>query len=166
MVEEGSSFMSSVQGVNTDTNSLSLINALSIPSGLSPAELGAAEQILAEAASGTITTAQAQAQLAALTSSQSQSTPQGSSQVTGAHHHGRHHEGSEETQGTQSQTLASVLNLSSEQQSEITSILKKAQSNGSTPEDVLSQITSVLTPAQQQTLANFGSQPPLFTTTA
>jgi hypothetical protein len=159
--------MSSIQGVNSDTSSLALSVTLSLPSGLTPAQLGQAEQILEQAASGTISTAQAQAELAALTDSQSQATSQGGTQVSGTHHHhGHHHEASSDASGSASETLASVLNLSTQQQSEITSILQAAQKNGSSPSDVQAQINGVLTPAQQQQLANLNDQPPVFTTTA
>ena len=143
--------MSGVHGISNNV-------ALSLPSGLSAADYGQAEEILEEAESGSISTAQAQAELASLLSGQTQST---STSVSSSNA-----QGSQQATGTQSETLAAALDLSPEQQSQIASILKSAQQNGSTPQDVLSQIDGILTPSQQQTLANLQNQPPLFSTTA
>ena len=136
--------------------------SISIPADLTPAQEAQVAQILGELSSGSITAAQAQAQISAISGSQQQPAP--------PPHHGHHHEMG---------TLSSALNLTSDQESQIASIIQGAQGNASSPQSVLSQIDAVLTPAQQQKLAQLlsptysssgtqssGGQPSLFTTTA
>jgi Spy/CpxP family protein refolding chaperone len=117
-------------------------------------------------------TAQQQAQIQSIFSSNSQSgnqtptqlfqqvenvlTPQQQAQLktdleTLSKHHHHHHGGGGESGAN---SLLSQLNLSSTQQSQVSSILQSAQASGSTPSDVLSQINNVLTPAQQQQLVS------------
>jgi len=67
-----------------------------------------------------------------------------------AHHHHHHHGGGD----SQSNSLLSQLDLSSTQQSQISSILQSAQGSGTTASSILSQIDNVLTPAQQQQLVS------------
>jgi Spy/CpxP family protein refolding chaperone len=55
-------------------------------------------------------------------------------------------------QSSSANDLLANLNLTSDQQSQIDSILKSAQSNGTSSADVLTQIEAILTPAQQSTL--------------
>jgi Spy/CpxP family protein refolding chaperone len=116
-------------------------------------------------------TAQQQAQIQSIFSSNSQSgnqaqtptqlfqqvenvlTPQQQAQLKtdletlSAHHHHHHHGGE-----SGANSLLSQLDLSSTQQSQITSILQSAQSSGTSASGVLGQIDNVLTPAQQQQL--------------
>jgi Spy/CpxP family protein refolding chaperone len=170
------------------TSSLSIsqsnsTSSISIPSDLTPAEEAEVQSILGQLASGSITAAQAQAEISAVTSSaqtQTQSTQGQGTQGTQPHHHHHHGKPPDGADGTSpAQTLATALDLTSDQQSQIASIVQTAQQNGTDPATVLSQIDSVLTPEQQQKLAQLlsptyssvgtnstGSQPPLFSTTA
>lgn len=158
--------------------------SISIPANLTPQQEAQVQQILSELASGAITPAQAQGEIASILTPQQQTTLQNSLQSAGGSHHAHHgHHGkhADSTDGTspQPQTLSAALNLTTDQESEIASIIQQAQTNGSTPAAVLSQIEGVLTPSQQQQLAQMlsptyssvgttgnGSQPPLFSTTA
>jgi Spy/CpxP family protein refolding chaperone len=134
---------------------------------------------LGQLASGSITAAQAQSEISAISSSSGQNS--GSTQgASGTHpHHGHHGEHAGKADGTsQAQTLTSALGLTSTQESQIASIVQSAQQSNAEPTTVLSQIEGVLTPDQQQKLAQLlaptyssvgtgtGSQPPLFSTTA
>lgn len=162
---------SSALGEGSQSNAAASLSALSLPANLTPQQQGQLQQILQEVQSGAITPAQAQAEISAIVSAQSQQTSQSGSQASSTqHHHGHHH---------QSQTLASALNLTTDQQSQIASIIQSAQKNGDSSSNVLSQIENVLTPTQQQQLAQLlsptysstgnyasGSQPPLVSTTA
>ncbi|MGH7715289.1 MAG: hypothetical protein ACREML_04750 [Vulcanimicrobiaceae bacterium] len=143
------------------TSSLSIAqsnssSSISIPSDLTPAQDAEVQSILAQLASGSITAAQAQAEISAMTSSgqtQAQGTQGQAAQGAQPHHH-HHGKASDAADGSsQGQTLASALNLTSDQQSQIASIVQTAQQNGTDPATVLSQIDSVLTPDQQQKLA-------------
>jgi Spy/CpxP family protein refolding chaperone len=174
-------------GLSGITSSLSIAqstssSSISIPSDLTPSEEAEVSSILGQLASGAITPAQAQAEISAMTSSsqtETQSTQGQGAQATQPHHH-HHSKGADGSDGTsQAQTLASSLDLTSDQESQIASIVQTAQQNNTDPATVLSQIDSILTPDQQQKLAQLlsptyssvgtngtGSQPPLFSTTA
>lgn len=67
-----------------------------------------------------------------------------------AHHHHHHSSGGDSS----SNSVLSQLDLSNTQQTQIGSILQSAQAGGTTPSNVLSQINSILTPAQQQQLVS------------
>ncbi|MGA3037491.1 MAG: hypothetical protein ABSE64_08370 [Vulcanimicrobiaceae bacterium] len=153
--------------------------SISIPTDLSPAQDAEVQSILGQLASGSITAAQAQSEISAISSSSGQNS--GSTQgASGTHpHHGHHGEHAGKADGTsQAQTLTSALGLTSTQESQIASIVQSAQQSNAEPTTVLSQIEGVLTPDQQQKLAQLlaptyssvgtgtGSQPPLFSTTA
>lgn len=175
-------------GLSGITSSLAIAqstssNSISIPADLTPSEEAEVSSILGQLASGSITAAQAQAEISAMTSgsqTQTQSTQGQGAQATQTHHHHHHSKAADGTDGTsQAQTLASALDLTSDQQSQIASIVQTAQQNNTDPATVLSQIDSILTPEQQQKLAQLlsptyssvgtngtGSQPPLFSTTA
>jgi Spy/CpxP family protein refolding chaperone len=151
-------------------------SSISIPTDLTPAQESEVQSILGQLASGSITSAQAQSEISAIASGTA-----GSQDTSGAHvHHGHHGKHAGEADGaSQAQTLASALDLTTDQQSQIASIVQTAQKSQASPASVLSQIESVLTPEQQQKLAQLlsptyssvgtnstGSQPPLFSTTA
>lgn len=152
-------------------------SSISIPSNLSPAQESEVASILTQLASGAITAAEAQSEISALSSGTQGS--QGASAGAHAHHahHGKHSDAADGA--SQAQTLASALDLTADQQTQIASIIQSAQQNQASPSSVLSQIQGVLTPDQQQKLAQLlsptyssvgtnstGSQPPLFSTTA
>ena len=154
-------------------------SSIAIPSNLTPAQEAEVQSILGQLASGSITAAQAQSEISALSSSTQ--SGQGAQGSQGTHvHHGHHGEHADAAGGSsQAQTLASALDLTSDQQTQIASIVQSAQQSNASPTTVLSQIESVLTPEQQQKLAQLlsptysavgtsdtGSQPPLFSTTA
>lgn len=149
-------------------------SSISIPSDLTPAQDAEVQSILGQLASGSITAAQAQSEISAISSSGSQNSG-GTQGASGTHvHHGHHGE-----HAGKAQTLSSALGLTSDQESQIASIVQSAQQSNAEPSSVLSQIEAVLTPEQQQKLAQLlsptyssvgtnstGSQPPLFSTTA
>lgn len=151
-------------------------SSISIPSDLTPAQEAEVQSILGQLASGSITSAQAQSEISALASGTQNNQSTQSTQGPHPHHghHGKHADGA----GAQGQTLASALDLTADQQSQIGSLVQSAQQNNTPPSTLLSQIESVLTPDQQQKLAQLlsptyssagtstGSQPPLFSTTA
>ncbi|HTX02391.1 MAG TPA: hypothetical protein VMD07_01820 [Candidatus Acidoferrales bacterium] len=167
---------SSASLASTQTEST---GSISIPTDLTPAQDAEVQSILGQLASGAITAAQAQSEISAISSSSSGSSGTQNSGGTGATqpthhgHHGKHGDGT-----GQAQTLTSALGLTSTQESQIASIVQSAQQTNADPSDVLSQIDAVLTPEQQQKLAQLltptyssggtgtGSQPPLFSTTA
>jgi Spy/CpxP family protein refolding chaperone len=95
---------------------------------------------------GTITPDLAQSQLTSILTPQQQQTLQTDIQnLQAAHqHHSRHHHSSG--------SALSQLGLTSDQQSQISQIIQSAQTEGTSPNDVLSQIEKALTPAQQQQL--------------
>lgn len=158
------------QSLTTDAGSIS------IPANLTPAQSAEVEQILGQLASGSITAAQAASEIAGIAS---QGTSQSSSGPTSGVHHGHHHHADATNDAASGQTLSSALGLSTDQESQIASIVQSAQQNGTEPATVLTQIEGVLTPEQQQKLAQLlsptyssigtnatGSGPPLFSTTA
>jgi hypothetical protein len=154
--------------------------SISIPTDLSPAQDAEVQSILGQLASGSITAAQAQSEISAISSSVGQSGSSGTQGASGTQpHHGHHGDHAGKAEGaSQAQTLSSALGLSSTQESQIASIVQSAQQSNAEPTTVLSQIEGVLTPDQQQKLAQLlaptyssvgtgtGSQPPLFSTTA
>jgi Spy/CpxP family protein refolding chaperone len=81
---------------------------------------------------------------------QQQQTLKSDLETLGSHHH--HHHG-----GSGSSDPLSQLDLTSDQQTQIQGILSSAQTNGTSPSSVLSQINGVLTTAQQQQLASLFS---------
>ena len=151
--------------------------SISIPTDLTPAQDAEVQSILGQLASGSITAAQAQSEISAISSSSSQSAGAQGAQHTHHGHHGKHADGADGA--SQAQTLSSALGLTTDQESQIASIVQSAQKSNTDPASVLSQIDAVLTPEQQQKLAQLlsptyssvgtnstGSQPPLFSTTA
>jgi len=149
-------------------------SSISIPSDLTPAQDAEVQSILGQLASGSITAAQAQSEISAISSSGSQNSG-GTQGASGTHVHHAHHG----EHAGKAQTLSSALGLTTDQESQIASIVQSAQQNNAEPSSVLSQIEAVLTPEQQQKLAQLlsptyssvgtnstGSQPPLFSTTA
>ncbi len=152
--------------------------SISIPTDLSPAQDAEVQSILGQLASGSITAAQAQSEISAISSSSGQSS--GTQGASGTQvHHGHHGDHSGKADGaSKAQTLSSALGLTSDQESQIASIVQSAQQSNAEPSTVLSQIEGILTPGQQQKLAQLlsptyssvgtgtGSQPPLFSTTA
>ncbi len=155
-------------------------SSISIPSDLTPAQDAEVQSILGQLASGSITAAQAQSEISAISSSSPQSTgTQGSGGTQGTQHTHHGHHGEHADGASQSQTLSSALGLTTDQESQIASIVQSAQQSNAEPSSVLSQIEAILTPQQQQKLAQLlsptyssvgtngtGSQPPLFSTTA
>jgi Spy/CpxP family protein refolding chaperone len=153
--------------------------SISIPTNLTPAQDAEVQSILGQLASGSITAAQAESEISAISSSGGQSSS-GTQGAAGTHpHHGHHGEHAAKADGASgAQTLTSALGLTSTQESQIASIVQSAQQSNAEPTTVLSQIEGVLTPEQQQKLAQLlaptyssvgtgtGSQPPLFSTTA
>lgn len=149
--------MSSIGGVGSALTTQSQTDqnqSVAIPAGLTPAQEAQVAEVLGELSSGSITPAEAEAEIASIAAPEQQSN------------------------STQS-TLSSALDLTSKQESQISSIIQNAQKNGASPNDVLSQIEGVLTPTQQQKLAQLLSptysstgmqtkagQPPLFRTIA
>lgn len=144
--------MSSISGLS---------NSVSIPSDLTPAQEEQVDEILGELSSGSITAAQAQADIASLGGSQQSGAQSGAGSDTSV------------------ATLSSTLGLTNDQESQIASIIQNAQNDGTSPSGVLSLIENVLSPAQQQKLAQIlsptysssgtqstGGGPPLFNTTA
>jgi Spy/CpxP family protein refolding chaperone len=153
--------------------------SISIPTDLSPAQDAEVQSILGQLASGSITAAQAQSEISAISSSSSSMQSSGGTQGTQPTHHGHHGKHAGGADGaSKPQTLSSALGLTSAQETQIASIVQSAQQSNAEPSTVLSQIDAVLTPEQQQKLAQLlsptyssvgvgtGSQPPLFSTTA
>lgn len=171
---------SALTGITSSLASQSASTAsISIPTDLTPAQDAEVQSILGQLASGSITAAQAQSEISAISSSSSGTQSSGGAQGTQPTHHGHHGKHAGEADGaSKAQTLSSALGLTSDQESQIASIVQSAQQSNAEPSTVLSQIDAVLTPQQQQKLAQLltptyssvgtgtGSQPPLFSTTA
>ena len=100
--------------------------------------------------SGTQTPTQLFSQVESVLTPQQQQTLQSDLETLKSHHH--HDDGSANSSNPLSQ-----LDLTSSQQSQISQILQSAQTNGTSPSDVLSQIDNVLTPSQQQQLVSLFS---------
>ena len=89
-------------------------------------------------------------QIESVLTPQQQATLKTDLETSSAHHHHHHHGGS----STDASNLLSQLDLTSDQQSQVSQILQAAQTNGTASSDVLSQIDNVLTPDQQKQLTS------------
>jgi Spy/CpxP family protein refolding chaperone len=84
-----------------------------------------------------------------LTPQQQQTLQNDLETMRSGHHHHHHHGGGS---GSQSNDPLAALQLTSDQQNQIATILQSSQSSSTSPADVLAQIDNVLTPDQQQQL--------------
>jgi Spy/CpxP family protein refolding chaperone len=138
-------------------------NPFSNPNGpfanlnLSSSQENQIDSIFSTAKSQGLSQTQVQGQVNAVLSPAQQQTLAGDVQTLKSEHQHHHHHGGGggESSSQGSGGLLSQLDLSGDQQNQITSLLQSAQSNGTTPSDLLSSITNVLSNSQQQTLTDF-----------
>jgi Spy/CpxP family protein refolding chaperone len=107
------------------------------------------QQIFGNVRNGTLSPSQAQDQINAILTPTQQQTLQNDLQQMRARHHHRHNGGGESATNPLAQ-----LDLTSDQQGPIAQLVQTAQADGTAPSDLVSQIDNVLTPSQQQKLAN------------
>lgn len=119
------------------------------------------QQIFGQARSNGSTPAQVQSQVDAVLTPQQQQTFQSDAQQLKSQHHGHHHHAGSGSSGASgnSSSLLSQLDLTSDQQTQIGQLVQSAQSNGTSPSDLLSQIDDVLTTSQQSQLNSLLSSP-------
>lgn len=125
---------------------------------LSSSQENQIDSIFSTAKSQGLSRSDVQSQVNAVLTPAQQQTLQTDVQQLKAEHHGHHHHhgsGSESSSSQGSGGLLSQLDLTSDQQSQITSLLQNAQTNGTSPTNLLSSITNVLTNDQQQQLTDF-----------
>jgi Spy/CpxP family protein refolding chaperone len=105
--------------------------------------------ILSTAKSQGLSFSQINSQISQVLTPQQQQTFQTDLQQAKAHHH---HRGGGSS--SDSSSLLSKLDLSSSQQTQIGQLVQNAQSNGTSPSTLLSQINNLLTSSQQSQLSN------------
>jgi hypothetical protein len=106
-----------------------------------------------DTSSGTQTPTQLFQQVENLLTPQQQQTLKSDLETSGAHHH--HHHGG--AGATDASNPLSQLDLTSDQQTQIKSILTAAKTSGASPSDILAQINDALTTSQQQQLTSLFS---------
>ena len=164
-----------IQGVTSVSSSLSLAsvttnNAIGAPPpdpfsdpngpfanlNLSAGQENQISGILSTAKSQGLSFSQINSQINAVLNPAQQQTFQSDLQQMQAHrgggHHHHHHGGSSSTGNSSS--LLDQLDLSGDQQNQISSLFQSAQANGTSPSALLGQIDNVLSSNQQSTLAN------------
>ena len=114
------------------------------------------DSIFSTAKSQGLSRSDVQSQVNAVLTPAQQQTLTGDVQTLKSEHQHHHHHGGggSESSSQGSGGLLSQLDLSSDQQNQITSLLQGAQTNGTTPSNLLSSISSVLTGNQQQQLTD------------
>lgn len=163
-----------IQGVTSVSSSLNLLSVsssasnaqasqdpFSNPNGpfanlnLTTDQTNKIDSILSTAKSQGLSFAQVNSQINQVLTPQQQQTLQSDLQQVKAHH-GHHHHGSGGSSSTPSSSnspsLLSQLDLSSDQQTQIGQLVQNAQSSGTSPSTLLSQIGNVLSSSQQTQL--------------
>jgi Spy/CpxP family protein refolding chaperone len=118
---------------------------------LTPQQQQQIQSIFSQAQSSPLTPSQLQSQLNSVLSPQQQQTLQSDLQSMKGHHH--HHHGGGSSSSSGSNSLLSQLDLTSQQQGQISQLVQTAQSNGTSSGTLLSQIDNVLSSSQQTQLA-------------
>jgi hypothetical protein len=166
-----------IQGVTSVSSSLSLLSAtpnaavgaqppdpFSNPNGpfanldLSTDQENQISSILSTAKSQGLSFSQINSQINQVLNPAQQQTLQSDlqqmqAQRGGGHHHHHHHGGGSSGSGN-STSLLGQLDLSGDQQNQITSLFQSAQTNGTSPSALLGQIDNVLSSNQQSTLSS------------
>lgn len=151
-VSSGSIALSLLSAQNLSSNTLQ--NPFDDPNGpfsnlnLTTDQQNQIDDIFSNAKSEGLSPAQVRSQVnSVLTSSQQQTLQSDVQSAQGLHHH----HGSD---GSNSESLLSQLDLTSDQETQIGQLVQGAQQNGTSSSDLLSQIDNVLTDTQQTQLAN------------
>ena len=151
-----------VNGVSTSTNSAASASSSGIDAfsnlNLTSSQEQQIDAILGQLQSGTITPDEARSQIAAILTPQQQQTLQSDAASAQSSHHHHHHHASdasgESGASDDSASPFSQLNLTTSQQTQINQLVANAQSNNTSPSDLLDQIDDVLTDSQKTELAN------------
>jgi Spy/CpxP family protein refolding chaperone len=153
-----------IQGVTSVSSSLSLLSATTNAANgpfsnlnLTTDQQNQIESILSTGKSQGLSFSQINSQINQVLNPAQQQTFQSDLQQVQAHrgggHHHHHHGGGSSDSGN-SMSLLGQLDLSGDQQDQITSLFQSAQANGTSPSALLGQIDNVLSSNQQNTLSS------------